>query len=118
MMNFPAKQLDQLSPEEKRTLLAQMLRKKLNTPQVFPLSFAQQRLWFLDQLEPGSAAYNIFFPLHIDGSIFIQALEQSMEELVRRHASLRTTFAAQNEQPVQVVHAAVKMALPLLDLQS
>ncbi len=117
-MDVPAKHLDQLSPEEKRTLLAQMLRKKINAPQVFPLSFAQQRLWFLDQLEPGSATYNIFFPLHINGSFLIQALERSVAELVQRHASLRTTFVTQNEQPVQVVHAAVKIALPLLDLQS
>src|SRR5258707_2329594 len=117
-MDVPAKHLDQLSPEEKRTLLAQMLRKKINAPQVFPLSFAQQRLWFLDQLDPGSATYNIFYPLHINGSFLIQAVERSVAELVQRHASLRTTFVTQNEQPVQVVHAAVKIALPLLDLQS
>ncbi|NPC85533.1 amino acid adenylation domain-containing protein, partial [Pyxidicoccus fallax] len=69
-----------------------------------PLSFAQQRLWFLDQLEPGSAQYNIPTALLLDGALDVDALRRGFEELVRRHESLRTTFRAEAGQPSQVIH--------------
>jgi hypothetical protein len=59
-----------------------------------PLSFAQQRLWFLDQLVPNSAFYNISQALRLNGSLNLTALEQSLSEIVQRHESLRTTFVA------------------------
>ncbi len=81
-----------------------------------PLSFAQQRLWFLDRLEPGSAAYNIPAALRLRGALDVAALGRVLGEVVRRHESLRTTFAEAAGGPVQVVHEAVPVALPVVDL--
>jgi amino acid adenylation domain-containing protein len=68
-----------------------------------PLSFAQQRLWFLQRLEPSSAAYNISFSTRFVGPVNIRAIEESINEIVRRHESLRTTFAEVDGEPVQVI---------------
>jgi amino acid adenylation domain-containing protein len=87
------------------------------SPEVLPLSFAQQRLWFLDQLEPGSPAYLIPGALCVDGEIKVQALERSFQELIHRHESLRTTFEERDGQPVQVIHPAGPFTLPVIDLQ-
>ncbi len=65
-------------------------------------SFAQQRLWFLDQLEPGSAAYNIPTAVQLDGRLDVEALRRALEEVVRRHEVLRTTFASNGGIPTQV----------------
>ena len=83
----------------------------------FPLSFAQQRLWFLDQLEPGNPIYNIPSALRLAGSLNITALEQSFNEIVRRHKVLRTTFAMMDEQPVQVIVPELRITLPVADLK-
>ena len=81
------------------------------------LSFAQQRLWFLDQLEPDSPLYNIPIALRLTGSLDLAALERSLDEIVCRHECLRTTFDAVNGQPVQIITAALKVSLPVLELQ-
>ena len=82
-----------------------------------PLSFGQQRLWFLDQLEGGSATYNEFFALNINGSLQIAALEQTLTEIVRRHEILRTTFPMRNGFPVQAIAPTQTVPLPMVDLQ-
>ncbi|MBV9791331.1 MAG: amino acid adenylation domain-containing protein, partial [Chloroflexi bacterium] len=82
---------------------------------IAPLSFAQQRLWFLDQLQPNSAAYHLPLIVRLHGTIDIQALRQSITTIVQRHASLRTTFAEQDDQPVQVVMPQLDLALDLVD---
>ncbi|MET0649831.1 MAG: amino acid adenylation domain-containing protein, partial [Pyrinomonadaceae bacterium] len=81
-----------------------------------PLSFAQQRLWFLDQLKPGSSAYNLSSAVFLRGRLSVPALEQTLDEIVRRHEVLRTTFAEIDGQPAQVIHPAASQALPLTDL--
>ena len=81
-----------------------------------PLSFAQQRLWVIDQLEPGSSAYTIPVAEQISGPLNISALEQSFNELVRRHEALRTTFTIVAGQPVQIVNAPEPLRLNVLDL--
>lgn len=81
-----------------------------------PLSFAQQRLWFLQQLEPGSTAYNRPAHLRLTGPLHVNALEQSLNEMVRRHEILRTTFAVQAGQPVQVISPTQPLTLSVVDL--
>ena len=83
-----------------------------------PLSFAQQRLWFLDQFEPGNSVYNVPSALRLTGPLNFNALQQSLQQIVHRHEALRTTFALIEGEPVQVIPAAVPVLLPLLDLQS
>jgi amino acid adenylation domain-containing protein len=86
-------------------------------PQQIPLSFAQQRLWFLQQLEPESSAYNLPAALRLSGSISIEAFTSSIQQVVQRHESLRTTFVFQQSNPVQMITSNAVVQLPLLDLQ-
>ena len=83
---------------------------------VFPVSFAQQRLWFLDQLEPESSFYNIPAAVRLTGPLNMAALKGSLNEIVRRHESLRTTFETINGEPAQVVVPSLDLALPMIDL--
>ncbi|MEP6932459.1 MAG: amino acid adenylation domain-containing protein [Nitrospirota bacterium] len=82
-----------------------------------PLSFAQQRLWILAQLDPDSAAYNIPIALRVLGPLDTVALQQSFDEVVRRHEVLRTTFKAINGEPIQVITPSLIIPLPVVDLQ-
>src|SRR5688572_3550828 len=88
-----------LSSGEKRSLLARLLRTKGREHRPFALSFTQQRLWFMDQLEPGSSAYNIRLGFSLKGKLDVAAFEQSLNEIVRRHESLRTNFSEAGGQP-------------------
>ncbi|HVR98030.1 MAG TPA: AMP-binding protein, partial [Thermoanaerobaculia bacterium] len=81
-----------------------------------PLSFSQQRLWFLDQLEPGSPAYNVPLAVRLDGELRVDLLERAFAAVVGRHEALRTTFAAPAGRPVQVVHPEPRLELPVIDL--
>src|SRR5690606_39216996 len=81
-----------------------------------PLSFSQQRLWFLYRLEPESTAYNISGAVRLRGTLDTDALERSFSEVVRRHESLRTTFHEIDGRPVQRIHAPTPFALPVTDL--
>jgi amino acid adenylation domain-containing protein/FkbH-like protein len=82
------------------------------------LSYAQQRLWFLDQLEPGSNAYNMGAAVRLQGIVDLTALEQSFREVIRRHEALRTTFAVVAGRPVQVIDAAPEFTLAVVDLST
>lgn len=79
-----------------------------------PLSFAQQRLWFLDQFDPLSPHYNIYTLVRLQGTLDIPALEQSFAYLVERHESLRTTFDMVDGEPTQVIHAPLPFSLPVI----
>jgi amino acid adenylation domain-containing protein/non-ribosomal peptide synthase protein (TIGR01720 family) len=81
-----------------------------------PLSFAQQRLWFLSQLEPDSPAYNVATALRLVGALDAALMEETFNEIVRRHEALRTTFTQVDGRPAQVVHPARRRALSLEDL--
>jgi amino acid adenylation domain-containing protein len=83
-----------------------------------PLSFAQQRLWFLDRLEPGNAAYNIPSAMRMTGAVSVELLTQIFTEVVRRHEVLRTTFAATGGRPVQVIAPELTPELPVIDLSA
>ena len=82
-----------------------------------PLSFAQQRLWFLDQLEPNSPFYSIPLAIRLKGPLDEEALEQSLNEIVRRHESLRTTFVTAEGEPLQMIKPELSLTLSLKDLR-
>src|SRR6476661_6288111 len=103
-----------LSPE-KRALLERRLRQRRPAEGVAPaiprreatgpapLSHAQQRLWFLDQLEEKSALYNVPLAVRVRGELDVEALRRALDAIVRRHETLRTIFALSGDQPVQVI---------------
>jgi amino acid adenylation domain-containing protein len=82
-----------------------------------PLSFAQQRLWFLDQLDPGNPLYNIPCTLRADFALDLAALERSLNALVERHETLRTTFVASDGQPALKIAPVARVAVPVVDLR-
>src|SRR5579859_1523293 len=104
-------------PPEKRVLLERLLKEQAERLNIFPASFAQRRLWFLDQWEPGSPVYHLAAVLQLTGDLDVAALEQSLDLLVTRHEALRTTFALLDGQPVQQIQPPVPLALPHIDLQ-
>ncbi|MEW5931882.1 MAG: condensation domain-containing protein, partial [Gemmatimonadota bacterium] len=82
-----------------------------------PLSFAQQRLWVVDRLDPGGATYNMPYALRLRGVLDMSALRAALDALVERHETLRTTFAEQDGRPVQVIQPPALVALTELDLR-
>ncbi len=108
--------------------LVKLLEKKSNAsdtsiPQIpvllrrnLPLSFAQEGLWFLSQLEPTSPFYNEPLALRLQGSLNVVALEKSLNKIIQRHSALRTNFATVEGQPVQVIAESVTLSVQVLDL--
>ncbi len=82
-----------------------------------PLSFAQQRLWVLAQLEPESPFYNMFKAVRLQGRLDVAVLERSFNEIIRRHEVLRTTFTTVEETPVQAIAPTATLKLSVVDLQ-
>ncbi|MGB8506898.1 MAG: amino acid adenylation domain-containing protein, partial [Pyrinomonadaceae bacterium] len=82
-----------------------------------PLSFAQERLWFLDRLVPEDAFYNIVFAVRLDGRLDVSALERALSEIMRRHEVLRTSFVEVDGRPVQVINAVPELSLQVEDLR-
>ncbi len=128
-MNNPFTEADRLSAE-KLELIDLLLKKKgIAVPgaQIIPrrmgsdpcpLSFAQERLWFLDQFSPGNSAYNISSAVRLTGNLDLIALEKSFNEIIRRHEALRTRFEIVEGRPVQVIMAASPLKLEVNDLRS
>ncbi|MBW4609137.1 MAG: amino acid adenylation domain-containing protein [Hassallia sp. WJT32-NPBG1] len=128
-MSSLRQKIAELSPEKRELLLQRLKQKQGNiTPtkiarqsresNSFPLSFSQQRLWFFNQLEPDSCAYNIPAAVRLTGLLNISALSHSISEILRRHEALRTTFTTVDGQPVQTINPAFSCTLPLIDLQA
>src|SRR5262249_36657224 len=82
-----------------------------------PLSFAQQRLWFMDHLAPGNPFYNMPATMRLQGALNWDALERSLNETVRRHEVLRTTFPTRAGKPVQVIGPKTTRSLAVIDLR-
>jgi amino acid adenylation domain-containing protein len=83
-----------------------------------PLSYAQQRLWFLEQLEPSRAVYNLPLAWRFTGDLNVAALKQSLDDMVRRHEILRTTFPSVDGEAVQVITPELDLPLPVVDLRA
>lgn len=123
------KQITELSPEKQQLLLQRLKQKKAATlplpitPQPrtpessFPLSFSQQRLWLIQQLAPNSSAYHIPIAIHLTGQLNLNALQQTINEVIRRHETLRTSFTTINGQPVQIVLPSPNLNLEVVELQ-
>ncbi|MEM9976945.1 MAG: condensation domain-containing protein, partial [Cyanobacteria bacterium P01_D01_bin.2] len=118
--------LKNLSPEQKRELLAKLLQKKAaqngsqpkRTVQTFPLSFAQQRLWFIDQLQPGQSVYTIPAALRLQGALQVDILQRCLNEIVHRHEVLRTQFITEAGEPSQTIQPPQPVDLPVIVLDS
>jgi amino acid adenylation domain-containing protein len=108
-----AERVDAMAKQEQGLLLPPI--KPVPRSGALPTSFPQQRLWFLDQLEPGNPLYNVAYVTRMKGLINPQALEKSLNEIVRRHESLRTTFHTSDDQPVQVIAPSLELKLEMLD---
>jgi amino acid adenylation domain-containing protein/non-ribosomal peptide synthase protein (TIGR01720 family) len=133
-MNDFSQQIAALSPEQRMIFEKRLKQRGLNqlqTPEIskitihrrkyshnLPLSFAQQRLWFFQQLNPENSAYNVFSALHIEGRLNLAVLEKAFTEIVRRHESLRTNFTTNSEgQPIQVIASSQPLTLAIVDFK-
>jgi acyl carrier protein len=108
----------QTSPGAQTQPGAQPPLRRVSRAGALPASFAQQRLWFLDQLNPGDATYNVPVAVRLKGRLCAATLQQSLVEIVNRHEALRTIFAAQAGQPVQVVSDTCSLAWQSCDLSA
>jgi amino acid adenylation domain-containing protein len=130
-MNKLAARIAALSPEQRVRFEASLKAKGLRVPQVdqiprrpredvnlFPTSIDQERLWFIEQLQPGNAAYNIFSASRIKGPLDVGLMERVVNELIARHEVVRTTFTVVDDQPMQVIHPTLEVTLTPVDLQS
>src|SRR6187402_2528343 len=102
--------------KQKLATVDPILRENGRKADVFPLSFAQRRLWFLDKLQPGSATYNVPTVVRMAGPIQLDALRKGLTAAVARHDALRATFSAGGEEPVQKIAPAAEVPLDLIDL--
>ncbi|MEM1393946.1 MAG: condensation domain-containing protein, partial [Cyanobacteria bacterium P01_H01_bin.150] len=133
-MNNFEQQIAALSPEQRMIFEKRLKQKRLNKERTqgiskieipkrknfseIPLSFAQQRLWFFQQLNPDNSAYNIFSALRIEGNLSIELLEKAFTQIVSRHESLRTTFTTNSEGlPIQVIAPSKPFKILVVDLK-
>ncbi|MEO7327241.1 MAG: amino acid adenylation domain-containing protein, partial [Minicystis sp.] len=99
-----------------QTMLPPIVRVPRDAP--LRLSFAQERMWFIDQLEPNNPFYNMLSAVRLTGKLDAVVLERALQEVVNRHEALRTTFATVDGVPTQEIHARVVIALPVQDLRA
>jgi len=127
-MNKLTEQINQLSVEQRAQLERQLFQRATPPPQStiprrtataqLPLSFAQQRLWFIQQLAPHSAFYNLPTILQLQGNLQIAALQQTLNTLLQRHEVLRTIYPLRNGAPIQVINDGATLPLSLVDLSA
>lgn len=118
-----AERLSALSPDQRAELERRLaptskagLRRR-GPGEAGVISFAQQRLWMIDQLEPGNVAYNTLRGLRLRGRLNVRALEASVNEVIRRHEVLRTNFRAERGEPVLVVAKERRLTLPVVEVR-
>lgn len=128
-----AQRISKLSPEQKKIFESKLEKQNINIDifklsitkadrthdqQRFPLSFSQERLWFIHQLDPGNIAYNIIKATKLEGNLDKYALEKSTNEIIRRHDILRTIFITEKQGPVQVIRNQLYLPLEIIDLKN
>jgi amino acid adenylation domain-containing protein len=111
----PRDRLTGLSPEQKRALLERLVQERDGKARFFPMSFSQQRLWFLQKLAPLSVGYNVEAVIPL-GPLDLASFRQAVHALVERHEVLRTTYREIGDKPVQVVAPKVDVEIALVDL--
>ena len=125
-MSKLTEQIADLSPQQRDVLALLLARKKREgsyitpvsrTADTFPLSFAQERLWFLSQLQQDSAVYNVSGGVRMAGPLSVTALERALNEVVRRHESLRTIIREIESGPVQIITSPQVFHMPKFDLR-
>jgi amino acid adenylation domain-containing protein len=128
-MSTLTEQIEDLSPQQRDLLVLLLAKKKREeaarsqiasvsrTSDTFPLSFAQQRLWFISQLQQDNASYNVSGGVRMEGPLSVAALERAFGEVLRRHESLRTVIRQVDGEPVQVITGPPVFRLPKFDLQ-
>ena len=99
-------------------MLVELMGHDASAIRLYPLSLAQQRLWFLEQLEPGTAAHNISFGLRLQGELDCQSLRRSVERVVARHETLRTAFPSLLGEVFQQVSPVSEVGIPVGDLRA
>jgi hypothetical protein len=125
---FEIERIGELSPDAQDLLFARLRKRapaeagerivrRADRGETAPLSFAQERLWFLDQMRPGDPAYGISTALRLSGPLAVAVLARSLEEIVRRHEALRTTFRILEDRPLQVVEPSFQVPLSVIDLE-
>src|SRR5262245_47377164 len=132
-MNDRLQKISELTPSERKALMVRLNRgtRRRATSKSFriparpadrrhtaPLSFAQERLWFLHQFDPASALYNLSSAALLKGDLALGALNKAFTELIRRHEILRTTYPLIGGLPIQVVESAATVTVPVIDLGS
>ena len=127
-MNDLSERIAALSPDQRAKIAAQLSNRRAARQERiqqfprgehdthFPLSFSQERQWFLDQLEPGTSTYNIPVTLRLTERLDVTALDRSFRELQLRHEILRTSFPAVDGQPVQCITKTASVKVPVVDL--
>ena len=129
-MSDLSKLLAEISPEQRELLLLRLGKKKALTEdpssnrivhqdeghRFYPLSYGQLRLWFVEQLNPGSPVYNVYFAFRLKGPLNLTALDQSFNKILSRHEILRATFTTVNDQPVQIIAPHISISVPVVDL--
>jgi hypothetical protein len=109
-------ELTKLSLTEKRQILKALLQSKFNAPRSFALSYAQEQLWFMDKLQPGSPVYNIPLYIPFEGSLDVATLKNALDTLTQRHDMLRVHFDTVDDEPRQIVEPAAPVHLVVEDL--
>ena len=127
-VSLSEKTTSRISAKQRERLIARLQQQLPERPgriqprskdlQSLPLSFAQQRLWFLDQWAPNLPFYNVVLAIRLQGILQQEALKRALGEIIRRHESLRTTFSIENNQPVQIIHPELDLPFHFKDLRS
>ncbi|NQZ65290.1 condensation domain-containing protein, partial [Crocosphaera sp.] len=108
--------IDNLSPQQKRELLAKFIQESAKKKSIkFPLSYGQKALWFLYELAPESAAYNIVYAARLGKNIKINVLRKALEYVVQRHPALRTTYTKKDGEPIQTVQSDLPLEFTIID---